>query len=392
MKRLLLILLLSVAVSAQTTHTFGALDTNNNWTGINVFTQIVPGYGTFAQMQAWASPPAQMMWIMTDATSIGSCAAGGGGYQSLCVYYNGNWVAVAGSGGSGSGTVSNCTQYAFGEYLATGTTIGCAPNLSEPGGTLLNYAGSQGVQTGLLTLNGTGAGQWSPTCQTPQQNESGAGIIDFTVPTSCTHYMLIFPNAPGTAGQRLGIASVSGTKLMLDWESSSGGTVTVTGSPSSGNLTKFSGASSITNGDLSGDVTTSGTLATTLASSGVTPGSYTNASITIDAKGRVTSASSGSGITTTIASGTAAMGTSAISANTCATTVTVTATGVATTDAIISSPNTNPTAVTGYGPTSSEGLYIDAWPTSGNVNFKVCNGTANSITPGALTLNWRVVR
>ncbi len=49
-----------------------------------------------------------------------------------------------------------------------------------------------------------------------------------------------------------------------------GGTVTTTGSPASGNLTKFSGASSITNGDLSGDVTTTGTLATTIANSAVT--------------------------------------------------------------------------------------------------------------------------
>lgn len=46
---------------------------------------------------------------------------------------------------------------------------------------------------------------------------------------------------------------------------SGSGTVTTTGSPASGNLTKFSGGSSITNGDLSGDVTTSGTLASTLA-------------------------------------------------------------------------------------------------------------------------------
>jgi hypothetical protein len=42
-----------------------------------------------------------------------------------------------------------------------------------------------------------------------------------------------------------------------------GGTVTTTGSPASGNLTKFSGATSIVNGDLSGDCTTSGTLAIT---------------------------------------------------------------------------------------------------------------------------------
>ena len=79
------------------------------------------------------------------------------------------------------------------------------------------------------------------------------------------------------------------------WAAPSGGsgTVTTTGSPASGNLSKFSGATSITNGDLSGDVTTSGTLAATLASvvSASTCGDSTHScGLTYDAKGRITGA------------------------------------------------------------------------------------------------------
>lgn len=93
-----------------------------------------------------------------------------------------------------------------------------------------------------------------------------------------------------------------------------------------------------------------------------------------------------------IANGTSAMGTSAISSGTCATVVTTAATGVATTDVIVYTPNTDPTAVTGYGPSASGSLYIWAYPTANNVNFKVCNNTSGSITPSALTLNWKVTR
>lgn len=96
--------------------------------------------------------------------------------------------------------------------------------------------------------------------------------------------------------------------------------------------------------------------------------------------------------TQTIASGTAAMGTGAITSGTCATAVTVGATGVATTDAIIATPNGDPTGITGYVPSTTGTLYIWAYPTANNVNFKVCNNTSASVTPSALTLNWRVVR
>ena len=100
----------------------------------------------------------------------------------------------------------------------------------------------------------------------------------------------------------------------------------------------------------------------------------------------------GGGTTNTIASGSTALGTGAIASATCATVVTATATGTATTDAIIPSFNGDPTAVTGYVPATTGMLTIIYYPTANNVNFKVCNNTTASITPGAITLNWRVVR
>lgn len=105
-----------------------------------------------------------------------------------------------------------------------------------------------------------------------------------------------------------------------------------------------------------------------------------------------TNLSAAGGVTSTIASGTSALGTSAISSGACATVVTTSATNVATTDVILAGFNGDPTAVTGYAPTSNGMLTIISYPTANNVNFKVCNNTTASITPGAITLNWRVVR
>lgn len=102
--------------------------------------------------------------------------------------------------------------------------------------------------------------------------------------------------------------------------------------------------------------------------------------------------SAASGLTTTIASGTSALGTSAIATGTCATVVTATATNAATTDVVLASFNSDPSAVTGYIPSTAGMLTILVYPTANAANFKVCNNTSASITPGAITLNWRVLR
>jgi hypothetical protein len=103
-------------------------------------------------------------------------------------------------------------------------------------------------------------------------------------------------------------------------------------------------------------------------------------------------------VPTTIASGATALGTSALSSAKCTgdsgepALVTATATGTLTTDVVLASFNGNVTAVTGYTPATTGTLRIDVYPTSNTVNFKVCNATSSSITPGAVTLNWRVLR
>lgn len=93
-----------------------------------------------------------------------------------------------------------------------------------------------------------------------------------------------------------------------------------------------------------------------------------------------------------IASGVAALGVAAIASGAAAAVVSVAAPGVLATDTIIWNPNADISAVTGYSPVAGGGLIIYPYPTAGFVNFKVGNPTAASITPGAVTLNWRVVR
>jgi hypothetical protein len=103
------------------------------------------------------------------------------------------------------------------------------------------------------------------------------------------------------------------------------------------------------------------------------------------------------GTTTTVASGTLALATSAITSATCQAITagsvnSAAATGVLATDSIIWSPNVSIQGVSGYAVSTTGALSIDDYPTSGFVNFNVCNWTSGTLTPGALTLNWKVVR
>jgi hypothetical protein len=142
----------------------------------------------------------------------------------------------------------------------------------------------------------------------------------------------------------------------------------------------FPGFGTITSGALMKFTDASGA-----ATAGVVPGTGVETAIAANL-------SAAGGLSTTIGSGTATLGTGAISSAACATAVVVSIPNTATTDVISWGFNGDPTAVTGYVPLAAGMLTIIAYPTSGNANFKVCNNTSSSITPGAITLNVRVIR
>lgn len=87
------------------------------------------------------------------------------------------------------------------------------------------------------------------------------------------------------------------------------GTVTTTGSPASGNLVKFSGALSITSADLTGDITTAGTVASTIANDVVTYAKIQNISAASRVLGRGSASGAGDTEELTLGGGLALAGT-----------------------------------------------------------------------------------
>jgi hypothetical protein len=98
-----------------------------------------------------------------------------------------------------------------------------------------------------------------------------------------------------------------------------------------------------------------------------------------------------------VASGSVSLAIASISSGACQTVTagsvnSAAASGVAATDVISFTPNGSIKAAAGFTPGTSGGLTVTAYPTSGYVNFDVCNWSQNSITPGAVTMNWQVRR
>lgn len=308
--------------------------------------------------------------------------------------------------GLSSGTVAQCSGFATSSnVLIRGTCPGTGSALTTTDGT--NSVANTTTQTfgkGYLVGGSAGSATIDQTVTLDTQSTTGAFAIPSTdggaliVRTNASGGADTIANATGTLGDGYGTTYITsgfaGNTITPATAKINNLTVLKLGSYQGIGISSVSGnyyamlgmpqpATQTTTLMLDDDFVWR-TKAYPLASvTGLGTGVGTAAAANLSASG---------GLTTTIASGTSALGTSAISSAACATAVTTSAPNTATTDVVMASFNGDPTAVTGYIPLTAGMLSIISYPTSGNVNFKVCNNTSSSITPGAITLNWRVVR
>lgn len=167
----------------------------------------------------------------------------------------------------------------YGYYFALEACM--TEKIAYPNGGMLLYVNvcSNTSGGGSVFSFSAPAGNWPtwlvPSVATPNTNPVltvTAGPIPFSALATGTPDTVIM-NATGGTTTPTAVSMPSGCTLGTNYSTSThswtcvasgGGTVTTTGSPASGNLAVFSGASSITFGNLSGDATTSGTTAVTV--------------------------------------------------------------------------------------------------------------------------------
>ncbi len=229
---------------------------------------------------------------------VPSAATAGTDYTALAF----KTIAVSGQSDVVADTAADTLTFAAGTNITLTTNAGTdtvtitaagsgtvTTTGSPVSGNLTKFSGATSITNADLTGDVTTAGTVAATI-------ANSAVTYAKMQNVSANSTLIGSSATGSGAPPSEIALGSGLSMAGSTLSATGtgGTVTTTGSPASGNLTKFSGASSITNGDLSGDATTTGTLVLTLAtvnSNVATWGNSTNVGqFTVNAKGLITAA------------------------------------------------------------------------------------------------------
>lgn len=276
-------------------------------------------------------------------------------------------VAGGGSGGSGTVTSVATTSPITGGTITTTGTIACATCVTSAASltstAIMTGGGSQASQTPAATATLDGSGNIS----TPGTVSTGvggavAGAFDMGQGTAPAVGSNVF-------GWGAPTAMTTSQRLVSPNAVTSAHSLMVLGAPSS-NISSWAYK--------------------VVPDCQDSTGNHLNFTQSTDAFSCGTSVPAN--VTLTIASGTKALDTDAIASTACDTLSTTTATGAASTDVLTITPSADITAVTGYAPVTTGGLQIFYWLTTNTINWKICNPTSSSITPGAVTLNYRITR
>jgi hypothetical protein len=353
---------------------------------------------------------------VTDGSTTSDCTTGGGSDFVPCVS-NGSAWAPFGSGAGGGGTVTSVATSAplGGGTITTAGTLTCTTcvTASSPGAGIAHFAGStQAVTSSAVNLaNGDVTGQL-PITKVGSAGLSGTAPLSAasTGVVSCLSCMYASSFASQADASTITWATGGAPNPNASVVLGGNRTLAVTGmvaggvywlnviQPASGGPYTLTGGGPGTTGTCQASTWLIAGANTAEFPLGTTANEVDSVAWKYDGTNCYTIVTPnfgglGPAFTQTIASGTASLSSvtlGTIDSGACSSAISVAATGVATTDTIGFTPNADPTGTTGYEPTAM--LVIWPYPTSGHVNFKVCNTTGGNITPTTITLNWRVVR